>query len=80
MVSAAPLNDDDQQRIDAVVSAMKHPKPEHYEVICYAYITGLSDKQITRRVKRRRDWVTSVRQSAEGYIEAKLEPMLHVCP
>jgi len=80
MVSVAPLNDDDQQSIDAVVSAMKHPKPEHYEVICYAYITGLSDNQIKKRVRCRKDWVTSTRQAAEGYIEAKLEDMLQVCP
>lgn len=75
-IGIAPLPDDAQGHVDAVVSAMKHPKPEHYEVICFAYITGLPDSKISKRVRHRKEWVTATRQSAEGYIEAKLEGLL----
>lgn len=75
-ISLPPLNDDDQIRIDAVVSAMKLTKPDHYEVICYAYIARISDTRIGRKVRRGKKWVTDTRHSAEGYLEAKLEDLL----
>jgi hypothetical protein len=74
-ISLPPLCDEEQQRIDRVVSDMKLVKPEHYEVICYAYITGLRDYQIRRKVKHRTEWVERTRLSAEGYLEAKLEDL-----
>ena len=75
-IGLPPLPDDAQIRIDATVSAMKHPKPAHYEVICYAYVTKLSDSRIARKVRHRKQWVTDLRHAAEGYLEAKLEDML----
>ena len=72
-ISIPPLPDEEQERVDAIVSAMKIKRPDMYEVICYAYITRLSDSRIARKVRHRKQWVTSIRNAAEGYLEAKLD-------
>jgi hypothetical protein len=73
MVRIAPLPDDEQQRIDGIVSGMKQTRPERYEVICLAYITRLRDHQIAQRIRASRHAAKEIRIAAEAYLEAKLE-------
>ena len=72
-IKVPPLDAEEQERIDSVVSDMKHHKPEHYEIICYHYITLLRDGQIARKVKKSRTWVRETRIAGEHYIEAKID-------
>lgn len=75
-VEQARLPDEEQLRVDGAVSDMKEKKPDHYAVICNAYIRGLPDSvsALRLRPKRSRSWVRNIRENAEHYLEAKLEP------
>jgi len=72
-VSVPPLPDEYHQRIDGVVSSLKHRRPDFYEVICYAYVAGLSDVRISKKIKCNRWQAREMRVAAEAYVEAKLE-------
>jgi hypothetical protein len=71
-VKALPLAGEEQERIDIVVSEMKSTKPQHYEVICYCYISRMIDGKIAKRVKKSRTWVRETRVAAEYYLEGRL--------
>ena len=72
-VGILPLDSEDQARIDAAVSAMKLTKPDHYEIICYAYIAQMRDDAIRHKVRRSKSWVRDIRRNAEHYLEGRLE-------
>jgi len=72
-IGMPPLPDEEQQRIDRIVSDLKIPRPDFYEVICLSYISGLSDVKISRRLKCNRWQAREKRVAAEAYLEAKLD-------
>lgn len=74
-ISLPPLADEDHERIDLQVSAMKHRKPESHQIICLSYVEEWSDAKIARSwfKRRSRTWVREQRLAAESYLEAKLD-------
>ena len=77
-ISVPPLDPDYQGRIDAVVSRMKHSKPQHHKIIFCAYVNNLRDGAISKEMRfdgqrYSRSWVRQTRKAAESYLEAKLD-------
>ena len=72
-IGVAPLPDDEQIRIDAVVSSMKNTKPDHHKVIFCAYVLGMKDVRIAKKLKGSRSHAREIRLSAEAYLEGRLE-------
>jgi len=71
-VKAPMLPDEDMIRVDSAISAMKHRKPTHHQVIVYFYLHRLPDKAIARELSGSRSWVRETRIAAEHYLEAKI--------
>ena len=72
-IGIAPLPDDEQQRVDAAVSAMSLTKPTHYRVICFAYIDHKTDSIIGKKLRMSRSSAREASVAAEFYLEAKLD-------
>lgn len=68
-----PLPESEHLQVDAVVSLLKHRKPQHHEIICRAYISGQLDGQIGRGMRLSRSTVRTLREAGEAWIEAKLD-------
>jgi len=71
--SVLSLSPEIHSQIDQVVSALRLSKPQHYEIICRAYVHLWRDGRIARELRRSRSWVRETRIAAEYYLEAKLE-------
>ena len=78
-VGMPPIDIDLHNRIDAIVSAMRETKPDHHRVLVTYYVKGQkSDSKVARALTTRENKVTrgavaSLRNNAEGYVEAKLD-------
>ena len=77
-VRLGSLGQDQHERIDRTVSAMKHSRPDSHKIIFCAYVNMLNDAQIARHMRFEgqrfsRSWVRQARKAAEAYLEAKLE-------
>lgn len=72
-IGMAPMSPDEHDRVDRIVSAMKHRKPAHHTIIFLAYVKNHKDAKIARLIKSSSSSVRSMRQNAEHYLEAKLE-------
>lgn len=68
-----PLSTDLHNQVDAAVSSMKPRKPEHYKIVCYAYIGRMADHVIGERLGLSRSSVRGLRMAAEAWVESRLD-------
>ena len=67
-----PLETDEHNKIDAIVSAMMGPKPMHRKVLIMFYVRKLGERQIAEKLGVSRGLVIAVRREAENHVAAQL--------
>jgi len=70
-----PIPPELHSRLDAIVSGMKNTHPQRFEILCLAYIAGFLDHKIGGKMGLSRSSVYTMREAAEAWVEAKLDPV-----
>lgn len=71
-VGDGSLPEEDHQLVDSAVSELRARSDARHEVLVLAYVDGLPDGRIAKRLRQSRSKAREIRISAEAWVEAKI--------
>lgn len=68
----APVSEDDAIQVEKIMRALKHRKPDHYEVVYLSYVRGLSTRKIGKIMEKSNGWASDTLRAGEAWVDGAL--------